>query len=445
MGCLDWNPLFGDNGGILGGKTKIEAPGVPQEVKESYAAGTKRLERGTEELEKTAARYDATRPVMYDLLGFDFEEIPLTPEQQARKTELTSLIGQSQGTEQARSLLGQMTGESGISLEEAVGEQDRTIRRALGRGYNREEVLAAIEQAKGSSQDTSAFQKELNELNNKQYKLSPQSQEEWDKLKGLASGEVKLAELGQDTLRRIMSAGPGVLETALTDAVLSGEAPKGSLEEMYGRMARESGGAFDEIIMKGGAIRPYHERLAEQRNYEKKREYYGKAGSTIAGATLEEARPSSTAAALGLEPLLISSAIGKDLAQRRAEELGLQRTLGLGGMASGLRSQRFGELLGGAGYEAQREGQRFAQASSFKGLPQRRLGLLGSVGEYGSGTPGQFAGLAQAYTSSTQPFQYYSGLQYQAQAQNAANAAQRRSDWFNLGGTLGGVGMGMLI
>jgi len=404
-----------------GGGTTVEAPKMSQEEKDLLGAGRESLDFGTEEARRIAGRYDATRPVLYDLLGFDFEEVPLSDTDSARKAEIEAEL---------RAVV------PGISQEQL----SQAMSGGIGSFMENIANISSPEQ----TQRLSELKDELSELSRKEYKLSPQSQEEWNKLKGLASGEVELAELGQDTMKRIMNAGPGVLETALNEAILSGEAPKGSLEEMYGRLARESGGQFEEI-MKGGAIRPYYERMQEQTEFEALKERYGKMGMDISGGTLSEATPTSTAGVLGLQPLQTKSAIQKDLSQRRAEELGLGRLLSLGDASRAFKGQRMGELFSGAGFEAQREGEKFARGSSFRGLPQRRLGLLGTVGEYGAGVPGQFANLAQTYGGLTQPYQYYSGLKYDANVQTAANKAQARSDWFGLLGTAGGMAGGAAL
>jgi len=55
--------------------------------------------------------------------------------------------------------------------------------------------------------------------------------------------------------------------------------------------------------------------------------------------------------------------------------------------------------------------------------------------------PQRTAGTIAGISSAMQPYQYYSGLEYQANAQNAANKAGLLSDIFGTAGTLGGMGL----
>lgn len=106
-------------------------------------------------------------------------------------------------------------------------------------------------------------------------------------------------------------------------------------------------------------------------------------------------------------------------------------------------SQLYNQGVGGMqNTGSQMYGQYSGMPSGAAGYGAGNAAFNQAMGGYGAGLSnlaGGYGGVAGGYGAMQQPYQYYSGLEYKANAQNAANQAGMLSGLFNLGGTVGGA------
>lgn len=358
---------FGYEGGKSGTTEVVEASSKDMSTEERtrLEAETGLITRGREELEAGLGREEATRGNLYDLLGFDYEETPLSSQDQKEKAWTEREIEKEKSGEERK---------SDVSL--------------------------------------SRLQSRLDELNKKQYKLSPQSENDWNRIKQLGRGEITQAEFGQRALARLQMAGSGVLEAAMT-----GRLEKMGPSELEG-LTREIGGLqagrLKSALAGGGEVPTWL-------SAEKEREQAQLHEENIRAGRM----PGTTPYIQSMSAFGRNWDIREDTEKRREIETGTRNLLSTTGLMSDIRSRRTGQLITGAGLESDIQARRFGQASSFRGFPGRRLGLLASMGQYGQpGASQAFGGLAQGYGRTQQPYQYYSGLRSQEDIQTARNEAE---------------------